>query len=202
MRAFVLFLCVCLDTAITFKKNVLKALRAKARQIDLRCAFSHEISHNARGRRRLRQTVMAMTESIEDIRRGARTADHGQGIGDRGPMPHPHRALFKSGQVTEETLGLLMHGAGAFVIGRQFQSAQFHRTTNPQAGIERGRHEAMALERHGTMEMAVHAGKGDVVAALGIQWHVIAERCRDRFRPSARRHNGAFGEDRFAAPAQ
>ena len=46
----------------------------------------------------------------------------------------------------------------------------------------------MAVKGHGAGE-APHAGEADIVAALGLQLHIVAETCRERLRPGAGRHD-------------
>src|SRR5690606_18577481 len=122
---------------------ILKTLRTERCEIDRRSLPQNEVADQAPGRRRLGEAEMTMTEGIEDISRAAGAADHRQGIRQRRPVAHPLPAAFRL-QARKEPFCLVEHGPGTGIVGRPPQSAKLHGAADPQAGLQRRDHEAMA----------------------------------------------------------
>ena len=137
------------------------------------------------GRRRLRQPVMPVAEGVDHPLAGAGAADHGQAVGDRRAEAHPLRAALIGGQVAQEA-GRLGVKSAASARGWAAASARPARPRRRCAGRcpaawrrSRGR---------GTRRAASgrrYAGEADIVAALGLQRHVVAEARSERLRPCA-----------------
>lgn len=104
-----------------------------------------KIGDDAGRTRRLRQPQMPVAESIDHPCRMPRLPDGRQAVRQRRAKAHPLLSALGF-QTRQEGFRLGQKRVGTGEIGRKLQPAQFHRTTDADAGGKTGNDEAVAAE--------------------------------------------------------
>src|SRR5260370_26185646 len=88
--------------------------------VDRRGAAGDEVRDHLAGHRRRGHPDMAVAEGVDDIRSGARRADHRQRVGKARAMAHPYRdplLRMEGAQTREHLAALLEKYSGAPPLG-------------------------------------------------------------------------------------
>ena len=117
---------------------------------------------------------MLMPEGEDGVGIARGTVDDRQTVRQAGTMPHPLR-LFGGVKIGEHIARDVGKFVGAGEIGRSFQPGQFDRAGDPQSDLHRVHEDAAGVPHHRAVYFDPGIGKGDMIAALRLKWHLGAQ---------------------------